>query len=119
MDTAPENTENTDQARTTLCRTLAPEDIMRGQHIAVLNVTNEYVDCCREGRQGPPEAFRLTFLVPEFTALRVLGVCLPFVLVEDAKEVASTLDTRRVKIALLDEHFAHRAMKKLRKPTLL
>lgn len=100
---------------TTLSKTLAPEDIEVDAYIAVLNVVLEFVDVYSDCRTGPPPLCRVTFLSPQFTALKVISVCLPFVLVEDAKGEVSTLDTRRATLARLDKEFARLAMKKTRK----
>jgi hypothetical protein len=100
---------------TTTSKPLAPEDICVDDFVSVLNVTCEYLDVFSECLFGPPRPFRVRWLPPEFAALRVVAVCLPFVLVEDAKGASRTLDVRRYTLTRLDEDFARKAMKRSRK----
>jgi hypothetical protein len=111
------DTETTQE--TTISRALGPEDITRGDYIAALTVTVEYLDVYRDCRNAAPEVCRATFIPDTFKPYKVLGVCLPFVLVEDAKGESSTLDTRLTALARLDEDFAKRAMKKARRDSAL
>jgi hypothetical protein len=100
---------------TAISRALGPEDIARGDYIAALTITIEYLDLYRDCRSAAPEVCRATFIPPAFRPYKVLGVCLPFVLVEDAAGTTSTLDTRLTALARLDEDFARKAMKKARR----
>ena len=107
------DTETTQEL--TISRALGPEDIARGDYVAALTVTVEYLDYFRDCRTAAPEVCRATFIPPAFKPYKVLGVCLPFVLVEDAAGTTSTLDTRLTALARLDEEFARKAMKKARR----
>ncbi len=51
----------------------------------------------------------------EATPLEVIGVCLPFVLVETPQRDGKTLDVRRVRLARLDRTFAKRTRRALRR----
>jgi hypothetical protein len=99
----------------TTSKVLAPEDISTGDYIAPLSMTFEFLDFFRECRTGPPEVCRLSVMPCAFTPYKVTAVCLPFVLVEDAKGDSATLDVRRYVLARLDEDFAQAAMKKARR----
>jgi hypothetical protein len=99
----------------TTSKVLAPEDISPGDYIAPLSNTVEFLDLYRDCRTGPPEVCRLSVTACAFTPYKVTAVCLPFVLVEDAKGDGATLDVRRCTLARLDEDFAQAAMKKTRR----
>jgi hypothetical protein len=99
----------------TTSKALAPEDIDAGDYVSVLHIVHEYLDVFSDCLFGPPRPFRVHWLPQEFRALKVVAVCLPFVLVEDAKGATQTLDVRRHKLARLDEEFARKAMKRERK----
>lgn len=93
-------------------RPVAPEDITRGMHIAILHINMEYVPdvCMDELRPKAPPVFMLRLL--PFGAsepLRVLEVCLPFVLVRRPDGCRCALDVRRYQFAHLPDRFARAA----------
>jgi len=101
-----------------ISKTLAPEDVKPGDYITVLRETCELINLCAllDPMMGRPLVVRAELTPCDAGApLRVVSVCLPFVLVEDGQEKSRTLDTRRQALARLDEEYARRAMKKLRK----
>ena len=96
-------------------KVLAPEDISSGDFVTPLTVIYEFIDYTRECRAGPPELCRVPMLPCPITPYRVVGVCLPFVLVEDACGGTELMDVRRSQLARLDEEFGEAAMKCARK----
>jgi hypothetical protein len=100
----------------TISKPLAPEDISPGDYVTVLHVVCEYLNIFSDCAFGqPPRPFRVAWLPPDVTPLKVVSICLPFVLVEDAKGASRTMDLRRHTLARLDEDFARKAMKRTRK----
>lgn len=114
----------------TLSRTLAPEDIAIGTYVAVLTETVElpaflFCDIPATDPSRGAEVVRID-RKPESAGLplRVMTVCLPFVLVEDDRGRVKTLDLRSCRLTLLDERYAQvvrarrqrqRAEKRIRK----
>lgn len=100
----------------TLSKSVAPEDIRPGQYITLLREVHEFVNLWAA---SDPLIKRDLLLRAEFIAedaglpLRVVSVCLPFVLAEAPNQKHRTLDTRRYAIARLDENYARKAMKRL------
>jgi hypothetical protein len=100
----------------TVSKLLPPEDVRPGDFITLLRETCEFLNLWAA---CDPLMKREPMLRAEFTAkdagvpLRVVAVCLPFVLVEDVSQTHRTLDLRRQVVARLDENYARKAMKRL------
>lgn len=100
----------------TLSKLLAPEEIRPGEYITLLREVHEFLNIWAA---CDPLLKRELLLRAEFIAedaglpLRVVSVCLPFVLAEEPSRKHRTLDVRRYAIARLDERYAKKAMKKL------
>lgn len=108
----------------TLARALAPEDVCAGDYLAVLDEMYEYPSYCwfADAALLPPhELIRLRYIPrDEARPLKVLSICLPFVLTKDPAGNHRTLDLRRTRVARLSHHFATRARKALKKkPTTI
>jgi hypothetical protein len=99
----------------TLVRPVAPEDIRRGTHVAVLYFVFEYIPFgCDEAWQDPrPRRVEVLPGPDAGTPLRVREVCLPYILVEHPDGKHRTLDVRRYRLGLLSERFAGKAFKRL------
>jgi hypothetical protein len=97
----------------TLASPVAPEDVRRGHHVAVLHVVDQYLPCCFDRAGTEPVSVRWR---PRFQPqpLKVLDVCLPFVTVQKADGSIVTLDVRRHELARLDDAYARRVVKRLR-----
>ncbi len=99
-----------------ISKPVAPEDIRPGDHVTLLRETLEVLNffalCDPLVRCDPVARIELT-PCDAGVPLKVVAVCLPFVLVRDARDKHRTLDVRRHALARLDERFARRAMKKL------
>lgn len=109
-------TEETNQERElTLMRPLAPEDIRRGTHVAVLYYVLEYLPFWCDESWQPLKVRRVEVLPgPDAgTPLRVREVCLPYILVEHPDGKHRTIDVRRYRLGLLSERFAEKAFKRL------
>ena len=93
----------------TAIKRLAPEDIAPGLFIAVTAIVHEVVPPWLIGAVpgDPAPVFRIPCIgCADGDPLRVLAVCIPFVMAEDAKGNVQTLDTRQHTLARLDEMYA-------------
>ena len=101
---------------TTISKPIAPEDIEAEMYITALYVMTEHLLLCDDSpwkREGPIRTLWLPWCgagVP----LRVVEVCLPFVLVEQPDGKHTTLDTRRYRLARLGQRYGKKASKRLR-----
>lgn len=99
----------------TLAKSLAPEDIRRGDFLAVLDETWEYPSWfwCSDATLLPREEPVRIRTLPRDDALplEVHAACLPFVLVRDVHGRTRTLDVRRCRVARLDRRYAAAARK--------
>jgi hypothetical protein len=99
----------------TLARALPPEDIRRGDYVALLYEVFEYPSWfwCDDSALLPREEVVRIRYTPrdEAAPLKVRAVCLPFVLVREPSGRERTLDVRRVRLARLDREYAAAAWK--------
>lgn len=114
----PQLDERTRDADTTLAKALAPEDIHPGDYVGLLYVVYELPSFlwCTDATISPREELVRIQFVPEHggVPLKVISVCLPYVLVKRPRGQQQTLDVRRSKLARLDANFAKIAWKALR-----
>ncbi len=96
-----------------LASPLAPEDIRRGQYVAVLHVIDQYHSCWLD-RSGTQQIHIRSWPSFRCRPLKVLDVCLPFVTAMKADGSLLTLDVRRFELAQLDHGYARRVFKRLR-----
>lgn len=94
-------------------RCLAPEDIQRGMYVSMIKVIAEVLPFCWD---MDPHAMITTplsiaWLPPEdeVAPMKVLRVCLPFVLVKGVDGNQRTLDVRRYRLAQLSDQFGREA----------
>lgn len=103
---------------TSLAKALAPEEIRRGDFVTPLYVVSEWPSWYWDDDDTlhPRDELVRIRSTPcdEATPLEVIGVCLPFVLVETPQRDGKTLDVRRVRLARLDRTFAKRTRRALR-----
>jgi hypothetical protein len=119
MDTAkPQSSEQADSSR--MARFLAPEDVRKDQYVCVMRVLREHTPywCLfEESTWRKPEPIQLSWLAEDGSApLRVIEVCLPFVLVEQVDRTQRMLDLRRHCLGRVSDRFGSRAFKRLRRP---
>lgn len=95
-------------------RILAPEDIAPGQFVSAIYRIYERPagSCCDESIASREVGVLRCRLNADDGPYRVLEVCLPFVLVEDADGDKSQLDTRDTTIARLSDAYGERAFAK-------
>lgn len=109
----------TKRNESSLAKALAPEEIRRGDFVTPLFVVSEWPSWfwCDDDALHPREQLVRILSTPsdEATPLEIVGVCLPFVLVETPQRESKTLDVRRVRLARLDRTFAQRMRRALRR----
>ena len=101
-----------------MARPLAPEDVSAGQYVCLTHTVSEYLPwwCLEERYGGSPEPIRMVWLPGDAgTPLRVIEVCVPFLLVEQPGGAHRMLDLRRHRIARISDRFGQRAFKRLRR----
>lgn len=94
-------------------RVIGPEDVRIGDYVTVTHTTYEFVmDPCPGISQDEVKPNRVT-LIPWDAGrpMKVLSVCLPFVLVVDTARTTDTLDLRRHRIAKLSSAHGRKAFK--------
>ncbi|MBB6429038.1 hypothetical protein [Algisphaera agarilytica] len=96
-------------------RTVAAEDLRVGDGVTVAYVTLQVL----ASEDPPPGETHNRVLKADYIPhdagdpLRIVGVCLPFVLAENAYKRHVTLDVRRQHLVKLDSAYTRRALKKL------
>ncbi|MCC6492190.1 MAG: hypothetical protein IT424_04130 [Pirellulales bacterium] len=95
-----------------LARSLAPEEIRRGDFVALLYEVSEWPSWfwCDDGLHGREEPVRILHLPHEEPQpLRVCESCLPLVLVKAPSGEMRTLDVRKCRLARLGRRYGRRA----------
>ena len=101
-----------------MARSLAPEDIAVGNYVMTLHVQHQYL-MLRDNPVGDDELY-IQHIVrrpcePELPR-KVVGVCLPYVVVRNHRRKTEMLDTRCIRLARVSEQFAKTAIKPHLKP---
>lgn len=109
----------TNRDESSLAKALAPEEIRRGDFVTPLSIIAEYPSwhwCGTDDVLRSRDELVRVRLTPtdEATPLKVVDVCLPFVLVRTPQREMQTLDVRRVCLARLRRSFARKARRALR-----
>lgn len=108
-------TEVTTGSRRTVARPLATEDIRRGQFVCLLAEVDEFLPCIylhEEPGLRKVELLRVQSLpCGEAQPLKVVAVCLPFVLAAKPDGAARTFDVRRHRLARVTAEFAEAAFR--------
>lgn len=99
----------------TLAKALAPEEVRPGQFVTLLQEIAEvpsYFWCRDSALVAPEEMVRVRF-IPSASGepLKVMSVCLPFVLVKNPAGHERPLDLRKYRLARLSKRYAKRAWK--------
>ena len=108
------------EIRTT--KTIAPEDIRVGEHVAILKVSYEYLSFlwCLDSTAEKSVPVRVTFLPHRDIGqpLKVLAVCLPFVVVSKPNSCKLSIDVRGCQLGRLHEDYvaASKPERKKKKP---
>jgi len=102
-----------------LAKTLAAEDIRRGDIVAILDVVYEYPSFlwCNDAQVLPPtEPVRIRWRSQHLKKpLKVKAICLPYVLVKTPKGRYGTLDMRQYRLVRLSDRYGQKAWKRFRK----
>lgn len=100
-----------------IAKALAPEDIRPGVYVSVLHIVLEHLGmfCAQDAAYQRIEPVRVLWLPFDCSPVEVVAVCLPFILVTDAKGNHCTLDVRRYRLARVSDHFGRKAFKRTRK----
>lgn len=112
MPTAIEN-------NTTLSKPVAAEDLRAGDDVAVLHETYEYVSFlwgCDATLLAHDQPVRVTFKPRRAgVPLRVVDLCLPFVLATTPTGQPTTLDLRSCQLVKLDPRYAKRVRRSFKR----
>ena len=102
-----------------LAKRVAGEDLARGDYVTVMTEMEEYPSffwLCDAPLLAIDELVCLKRKPPTAgQPLKVIDICLPFVLVEQMKGKHKTLDLRTCELARLDAHYGKQAWKLLSK----
>ena len=97
----------------TIVRSLAPEDIKAGTYVMTLHRQCQ-VMMGKESSLGEPEVAVIEVVMrpyfPELPA-KVVGVCLPYIVVERENRKTDMIDTRSERLAKVPKRFAKAARK--------
>jgi hypothetical protein len=105
-------------ASTSLAASVAPEDLKRGDYVAVLNEIIQFPSFLwfDSSLNSDQDIVRTRWIPTESgTPLKVKAICLPFVLVKSPFRVPETIDVRRVQLVRLNDDYARQVRKDLRK----
>ena len=97
-------------------RALPPEDIRPGQCVCVLNELWELPRCMLDCALPGDTAMAQFVCLPDEdeVPMRVVEVCLPFVLAERADGQPRTLDVRRFRLARVSPKFARKVFARMK-----
>ena len=105
---------------TSLASCLAPEDITKGDYVAVLSQTQEYPSflwCCDTAIRRAEDPVRINLeSLADGSPLCVIAICLPFVFVREPSRQYRTIDVRMTRLARLDRGYAKSVIRLARKP---
>jgi len=105
---------------TSLAQRVAPDDLRRGEYVAVLHEVCElpsFLWCCDSGVRAPDQVVEITYrpLPEDREPLKIVALCLPFVFVRRPNGEHRTLDIRGCSLARLDQEYAKAVWKGLKK----
>lgn len=106
-----------EETRLDVTRPLAPEDLEAGQFVAVLQRFKEFIwPCAAFDVSGAVRTIRYRELPEETdTPLKIVEVCLPFVLVRKPDGSHLSIDTRQVQLTRVSDRFGRKCFKRLRR----
>ena len=98
------------------CRTLAPEEIVRGAFVIVLTEVDEFVwvPCYEELMERRLRPLRVRWIAPCIEPLEVVDVCLPLVVARTVQGELRCLDVRRHGLAELPRKAGRRLVERMR-----
>lgn len=109
--------EESKTKETAASRVLAPEDVRAGEYVCLHKVVYEFPGfllCC--GEEWKQKDVAQCSLLPSAGGIpmRVVEVCIPYILVETHEGKHQTLDLRRQQVARVSRRYGARAFKKLK-----
>lgn len=105
---------NNDEAKElTLAQAVTPEDIRPDDYVSVLYEIWELLSLASLDDWRPIEPRRVRFLPDDVGPMRVVEVCLPFVLVCAANGKHRTIDVRKCRLARVSERFGRKTFKRV------
>lgn len=114
-----QSNERSAPSQCAVAKSLAPEEIHRGDYVAVLHVVCElpsFLWCADAATLPPNEPVRMPFTPTQAgLPLKVKSICLPFVLVKHPTGEHESLDIRQCRLARLDRGYAEAACRTLKK----
>ena len=95
------------ETNATVAQSIAPEDLAAGQYVTPLTRLREHMPffCTEEAFKDRAEPYRMTCLPKVRAPVRVVEVCLPFVLIETPKGTTRMIDLRRYRLARVSDRF--------------
>lgn len=113
------NTKATTTAEMTLAKTLAPEDVCRGDYVTILTQVCEYPSYfwnCPSQYLDASEVVSIQYRPPESgMPMKVIDICLPFVFVKPLQAKPQTLDVRSCHLAKMSEGYVASVRKTFKK----
>ncbi len=110
---------NTTTTEMTLVKTLAPEDICRGNYVTILTKVCEYPSYFWNGSSQYIEAsdvVSIRYRPPETgEPMKVIDICLPFLFVKPLKGKPQTLDVRACQLAKMSDRYVKNVRKSINK----
>jgi hypothetical protein len=104
------------QSRTSLSRSLAPEDVRAGRYVAITHVVEQFLwpSPCDGAEWRTPQVREVLWRpYAQRGPLKVVEVCLPFVLARQVDGKFRVLDTRACRLVELSERFGRQAFSRL------
>lgn len=102
-----------------LAASVAPEDLRRGDFVAVLSMIYEcpsFLWCCDSAVLPRDELVRLQYTgAVDGRILKIKALCLPFVFVKEPAGTHRTLDLRLCRLVRLSPQYARQVWKTMRK----
>lgn len=97
----------------TTTRTIAPDDLRRGSYIAISVRVHEFIRGRFDEYCRPLTIERIAALPDEddLLPMKVLSVCVPFVLVQKPDGSARAIDLRQNRVSLVDPAFGRAAFR--------
>lgn len=113
----PDRTEGSSARPVSAARSLAPEDIRPDQYVAVTHVVAQFLwpFSCDGADWRLPEVRKVLWMpYTQRGPLKIVEVCLPFVLARQVDGKHRVLDTRTCRLAKLSERFGRRVFRRLK-----
>ena len=99
----------------TLAKSIAPEDLVRGEYVAILNETHEFISFlwnCDSTVLPPNQTVKIQWQSQnEGLPFKIIDLCLPFIFVKEPNGTHRSLDMRKYQLVRLNKNYAKRVWK--------